>query len=60
MKIIVNLYKRRMNNMVKISASILSKRDLETINKLNQLDIDYFHIDVMDGEFVSNVTFSLD
>lgn len=46
--------------MVKISASILSKRNLETINELNQLDIDYFHIDVMDGEFVSNVTFSLD
>jgi ribulose-phosphate 3-epimerase len=49
-----------MNKMVKISASILSKRNLETINELNQLDIDYFHIDVMDGEFVSNVTFSLD
>lgn len=46
--------------MVKISASILSKRDLETINQLNQLDIDYFHIDVMDGEFVSNISFSLE
>lgn len=45
--------------MVKISASILSKRNLETINRINQLDIDYFHIDVMDGEFVSNTSFLL-
>ncbi len=45
--------------MVKISASILSKRNLETINRINQLDIDYFHIDVMDGGFVSNTSFLL-
>jgi len=41
---------------MKVSASILSARDnLDNIvNELDKLDIDYFHIDVMDNEFVPN------
>jgi|LSQX01.3.fsa_nt_gb ribulose-phosphate 3-epimerase len=45
--------------MVKISVSILTNDDLDTILKLNKTDVDYIHIDVMDGKFVSDVKFPL-
>jgi ribulose-phosphate 3-epimerase len=45
--------------MVKISISILSKNDDDTILKLNKTDTDYIHIDVMDGKFVNEVNFPL-
>lgn len=45
--------------MVKISASLLTKSDNETILKLNNTNIDYFHIDVMDGKFVDKTKFSI-
>ncbi|MDD4298312.1 MAG: ribulose-phosphate 3-epimerase [Bacilli bacterium] len=45
--------------MVKISVSVLSKNDHETIDKLNKTDIDFFHIDVMDGKFVNKTNFSI-
>lgn len=45
--------------MVKISVSILTKSDRETILKLNDTDIDYLHIDAMDGKFVKECNFSI-
>ena len=40
---------------MKLSVSILSAIDrIQCIEKLNQTNIDYFHIDVMDGIFVNN------
>lgn len=47
--------------MVEISASLLSLKSENTIQTLYNLEtakIDYFHIDVMDGEFVENDTVS--
>lgn len=43
---------------MKISASYLSIKDNigENIDKLTKCDIDYLHLDVMDGKFVSNKT----
>lgn len=46
--------------MAKMSVSILSKSDDETIIKLNRTSIDYLHIDVMDGKFVTNSSFSME
>lgn len=48
--------------MSKISVSLLSVRDNleEKIKEMDKLNIDYIHIDVMDGKFVSNTAFTLD
>lgn len=46
--------------MVKISVSILTKSDDETIIKLNNTTANYLHIDVMDAKFVSNSSFSME
>lgn len=42
---------------MEISVSILGIKDKlkENINKLNKLNIDYIHLDIMDGKFVSNI-----
>ena len=47
---------------MKISASFLSiKENLkENISKLTKTDIDYLHLDIMDGKFVKNSTYSID
>lgn len=47
---------------MKISASFLSIKDdiKENISKLTDTDIDLLHLDIMDGKFVTNKTFSID
>lgn len=47
---------------MKISASILSIKDnmKENILKLTNTDIDYIHLDIMDGKFVPNKTWNVD
>lgn len=45
--------------MVKIAVSILSKNDDETIAKLNNTNLDYYHLDIMDGIFVKEIYFPL-
>jgi ribulose-phosphate 3-epimerase len=45
--------------MVKISVSILSESDDETILKLNDTTANYLHVDVMDGDFVDVKHFSI-
>ena len=47
---------------MELSVSILGiKKDAkENIKKFNKLDVDYLHIDVMDGKFVSNKTDKFD
>ena len=46
---------------MKLSISLLNAVDKEKmVKKLNEGIIDYFHIDVMDGIFVSQKTFSLE
>lgn len=51
-----------MNNNLEISTSILSIKDnlIDNIIKLNETDTDYIHYDIMDGKFVSNISFSND
>ncbi len=46
---------------MKISASFLSiKKNIEkSIQELGQTDIDFFHLDIMDGLFVPNKTFNI-
>ena len=40
-----------------ISASFLSSDNIPlTLTKLNETDVDYIHVDVMDGKYVSNKT----
>lgn len=46
---------------MKLSISLLSiKNRLEFIKKINDYDIDYIHIDVMDKTFVDNVAYSME
>ena len=47
--------------MIKISTSILSSTDrYNSINKLNNSNTDYIHIDTMDGIFVPNTQMNID
>ena len=47
---------------MKISASFLSIKDnlKENIARLTQTDIDYLHLDIMDGTFVENKTWDIE
>ena len=43
--------------MRKVSASFLSSKNVpEDLVKLNMTDVDYIHVDIMDGRFVKNKT----
>lgn len=49
--------------MIKIAPSTLSEKEenlVEYVKKLQELDVDYVHCDVMDGEFVSNTCMPYD
>lgn len=42
---------------MKISASFLNSNNVvEDLKKLNETDVDYIHVDIMDGKFVPNKT----
>ena len=42
---------------MKVSASFLSsKNPAEDLRKLDNTDVDYIHVDIMDGKFVPNKT----
>ena len=42
---------------MKVSASFLSSKNIpEDLTKLNNTDVDYIHVDIMDGKFVPNKT----
>lgn len=42
---------------MKVSASFLSSSNIpEDLKKLNETDVDYIHVDIMDGKFVPNKT----
>lgn len=42
---------------MKVSASFLSSNNIpQDLKKLNETDVDYIHVDVMDGKFVKNKT----
>ncbi len=44
---------------MKIAASFLTSKNIpKTLIKLNNTDVDYIHVDVMDGKFVKNKTLS--
>ncbi|MFV0275103.1 MAG: ribulose-phosphate 3-epimerase [Bacilli bacterium] len=46
---------------MKISISILSSNDIKNdIKKINVSDVDYIHLDIMDGRLVNNTSFSYD
>lgn len=43
-----------------ISASFLSSNNIPlTLSKLNETDVDFIHVDVMDGKYVSKKNFTL-
>ena len=45
---------------MELSVSVLNAKDrINTTKKLNKTDIRFIHIDVMDGKFVSQTTFSI-
>lgn len=45
---------------MQISCSILSSDNREaSVQKLNNTNVDYLHIDVMDGKFVKNTQFPI-
>ncbi|MEG1309588.1 MAG: ribulose-phosphate 3-epimerase [Bacilli bacterium] len=44
---------------MKISVSILETKTKEDIQKLDKLNLDYLHLDIMDGEFVDNKTWNI-
>ena len=45
---------------MKIAASFLDVKEpvVEEVTKLSNLDVDYLHLDVMDGIFVENKTYT--
>lgn len=59
MKIIKNLSKKKVGEYM-ISVSILSKKDdyIDAINKLNDTNMTYLHLDIMDNTFTNNSSFS--